>query len=397
MEKIKEELEKAKQTFESLLSLQSQQKIYLIYDYDINLDKSEVENNFQIVGETNSELEKELFDKKIKDLNSYNINNNLKTIKEESFNETIKWTDLDDNPVSIKISGDKINIIYIFSLFIKENDKYFNNVIKFLEENKEKWKNKIRFIGIHFHKIDKNKLDWVFQKKIDFLEIYYLENGVMDYFPKHHGISHVPCIFMIDKEKKIKFKNYEKNLYFKFDTGIDNLIDGKKFELNIPNQTSDENLNKEKDKIFNNIYSLLDKIEDFKSENEGDVDKLISVQIKGCYIFHYDTREFEKDNNILFMKFLNLDSKESKYIRTLLEDFKIECEEEIDEINLYRNYETKGEILISGNKEEKCTICQNNFILNENNFYCCVICNLQKKIFIFVKTVTKIRKNVRKI
>ena len=58
MEKIKEELEKAKQTFESLLSLQSQQKIYLIYDYDINLDKSEVENNFQIVGETNSELEK---------------------------------------------------------------------------------------------------------------------------------------------------------------------------------------------------------------------------------------------------------------------------------------------------------------------------------------------------
>ena len=34
------------------------------------------------------------------------------------------------------------------------------------------------------------------------------------------------------------------------------------------------------------------------------------------------------------MKFLNLDSKESKYIRTLLEDFKIECEEEIDEINL---------------------------------------------------------------
>lgn len=123
MEKIKEELEKAKQTFESLLSLQSQQKIYLIYDYDINLDESEVENNFQIVGETNSELEKELFDKKIKDLNSDNIHNNLKTIKEESFNETIKCTDLDDNPVSIKISGDKINIIYVFSLFIKENDK----------------------------------------------------------------------------------------------------------------------------------------------------------------------------------------------------------------------------------------------------------------------------------
>ena len=42
----------------------------------------------------------------------------------------------------------------------------------------------------------------MFQKKIDFLEIYYLENGVMDYFPKNHGISHVPCIFMIDKEKK---------------------------------------------------------------------------------------------------------------------------------------------------------------------------------------------------
>ena len=91
-------------------------------------------------------------------------------------------------------------------------------------------------------------------------------------------VYHMYLAFLwLIKKKKIKFKNYEKNLYFKFDTGIDNLIDGKKFELNIPNQTSDENLNKEKDKIFNNIYSLFDKIEDFKSENEGDVDKLTSV------------------------------------------------------------------------------------------------------------------------
>ncbi len=86
-----------------------------------------------------------------------------------------------------------------------------------LEENKDKWKDKIRFIVLHFHPIEKDRFDWVFQKKLDFLEIYYLEEGVMDYFPRHYGISSVPCIFMIDKEKKIKFKNYERNLYFKFD------------------------------------------------------------------------------------------------------------------------------------------------------------------------------------
>ena len=69
MQKIKEEIQKAKNTFESLISLKSQQKIYLVYNFDIDIDKSEVKNGFEILGQTNSELEKELFTKKIKDLN----------------------------------------------------------------------------------------------------------------------------------------------------------------------------------------------------------------------------------------------------------------------------------------------------------------------------------------
>ncbi len=157
--------------------------------------------------------------------------------------------------------------------------------------------------------IDEKRLDFVLQKKLDFLEIYYLENGVNDSFPRKNGISHVPAIFMIDKEKNIKFKNYETNLYFKFDTGINNLIDGKKFEVNIQNQVCDEALQNEKDKIFKNIFSALDKIEDFKKENEEDLDKLKSLTIKGTYIFKYDIRKIEKEKVILFTEFLNLEDK----------------------------------------------------------------------------------------
>lgn len=76
-----------------------------------------------------------------------------------------------------------------------------------LEGNKDNWKDKIRFIAIHFHEVDEKRLDWVFQKKLDFLEIYYLEDGVIDSFPRKNGIGHVPFIFMIDKEKNIKYKN----------------------------------------------------------------------------------------------------------------------------------------------------------------------------------------------
>ena len=309
MEKIKEEIQKGKNAFESLISLQSQQKIYLIYDFDINLDKLEVKNDLSIEGETNSELEKELFTNKIKELNSDIIKNNLSLIEEEPFNSKIRCQDLKGNSITISLNEGIINIIYVFCLYIKENDKYFNNVIKMLEENKEKWKNKIRFIALHFHEIDEKRLDFVLQKKLDFLEIYYLENGVNDSFPRKNGISHVPAIFMIDKEKNIKFKNYETNLYFKFDTGINNLIDGKNFEVNIQNQVCDEALQNEKDKIFKNIFSALDKIEDFKKENEEDLDKLKSLTIKGTYIFKYDIRKIEKEKVILFTEFLNLEDK----------------------------------------------------------------------------------------
>ena len=83
MEKIKEEIQKGKVAFESLLSLQTHQKIYLIYDFDIDLDKSEVKNHLAIEGETNSELEKELFTNKIKEINSDIIKNNLKFISKK--------------------------------------------------------------------------------------------------------------------------------------------------------------------------------------------------------------------------------------------------------------------------------------------------------------------------
>ena len=373
MEKIKEEIQKGKSAFESLLSLQSQQKIYLIYDFDIDLDKAEIKNDLVIEGETNSELEKELFTNKIKEINSDIIENNLKLIEAEPFNSKIRCTNLKGKPVTISLNEGIINIIYVFCLYIKENDKYFNNVVKMLEENREKWKDKIRFIALHFHEIDEKRLDFVLQKNLEFLEIYYLENGVNDSFPRKNGISHVPVIFMIDKEKNVKFKNYETNLYFKFDTGINNLIDGKNFEVNIQNQINDEDLQKEKDKIFKNIFSALDKIEEFKKENEDDVDKLKSLEIRGTYIFKYDIRKIEKEKIILFTTFLNL--KDKSYIKLLIKDFKGECEEEIDEIYFTCKYETKGEKIISGNKEEKCVICQKNFYLNENNFYCCSICN----------------------
>ena len=65
MEKIKEEIQKGKSLFESLILLQSLQKIYLTYSYEIDFNKSEVKNNLWIDGETNSELEKELFTNKI--------------------------------------------------------------------------------------------------------------------------------------------------------------------------------------------------------------------------------------------------------------------------------------------------------------------------------------------
>ena len=378
MEKIKEELQKGKKIFESLISLQSFQKIYLYYNCNINLDKSEVENNFEILGETNSELEKEFFTNKIKEINSDNIRNELKVIKEKPFNEEIYCTDLDKNPVTISLKDDnKITIIYVFCLYIKENDKYFNNVIKMLEENREKWKDKIRFICLHFHEIDKERLDFALSKKFDFLEIYYLEKGVNDYFPRKHGIGHVPVIFLIDKEKKIKFKNYEINLYFKFDTGINNLIEGKNFELNIPNQIKDDVIENEKEKLFKNIFSALDKIEEFKLENEEDLQNLTSSRIGATYIFNYDTRKLEKEKNIYFTDFLNIENK--SFVKDLLEEFKFETKEELDEIYFTCNYETKGELIVSDNKEEKCVICQKNILLDLNNFYCCPMCNIKNK------------------
>jgi len=391
MEKIKEEIQKGKSLFESLILLQSLQKIYLTYSYEIDFNKSEVKNNLWIDGETNSELEKELFTNKIKELNSDLIRNNLNVIKEKPFDETIFCTDLKGNPIKITLNGDKINIIYVFCLYIKENDKYFGNVVKMLEENKEKWKDKIRFIALHFHDIDEKRLDWVLKKKIDFLEIYYLENGVNDSFPRRHGIGHVPAIFMIDREKKIKFKNYETNLYFKFDTGINNLIDGKNFEVNIQNQVGDEELKEEKDKIFKNIFSALDKIEEFKEESSDDLDKLVSLSMRGTYTFNYDIRKIEKDKVLLFTTFLNLEDK--SYTNALLKDFKEETEEEIDEIYFECNYEIKGELIVSDNKEEKCVICQNNFNIKENNFYFCFICNIKNKNIYICENCFKNEKN----
>ena len=135
MKKIKEEIQKAKDTLESLISLKSQQKIYLVYDFDIDINKSKVKTSFEFLGQSNSELEKELFTKKIKDLNSDIKENNLKTIEEEEFDKTINFIDLDKNPISIELNNDKINIIYLFCLEIKEKDKYFNNIVKMLEEN----------------------------------------------------------------------------------------------------------------------------------------------------------------------------------------------------------------------------------------------------------------------
>ena len=168
MEKIKEEIQKVKNAFESLILLQSHHKIYLTYTYEIDFNKSEVINNLRIVGETNSELEKELFTNKIKELNSDFIENNLKVIEEKTFDETILCKDLKGKPIKISLNGDTINIIYAFCLYIKENNKYFNNVVKMLEENKEKWKDKIHFIALHFHDIDEKRLDWVLKKKYFF-------------------------------------------------------------------------------------------------------------------------------------------------------------------------------------------------------------------------------------
>ena len=46
---------------------------------------------------------------------------NLKTIEEESFDDIIEYTNLDKSWVSITISDNKINIIYVFYGYIKEN------------------------------------------------------------------------------------------------------------------------------------------------------------------------------------------------------------------------------------------------------------------------------------
>ena len=196
---------------------------------------------------------------------------------------------------------------------------------------------------------------------------------------------------MIDKEKIIKFKNYETNLYFKFDTGINNLIEGKKFEVNIQNQVGDDKIKEEKDKIFKNIFSALDKIEAFKEEFSDDLDKLTSLSMRGTYIFNYDVRKIEKDKILLFTKFLNLEDK--SYTRILLKDFKEESEEEIDEIYFECEYEIKGELIVSDNKEEKCVICQNNFNMKENNFYCCFICNIKNKNIYICENCFKNEKN----
>ena len=388
MEKIKEEIQNAQKTFENLMSLQSQQKIYFTYNFNINFDNFTMSNNFNILGETNSELEKELFTNKIKEFNSDNIYNELKFIKENPFDYTIKCQDLKKNPVSISLNNDKINIIYVFCLYIKENDKYFNNVIKILEENKEKWKDKIRFIAIHFHEIEEKKLEWVFKKNLDFFEIYYLDNGVMDEFPRHFNINHVPFIFMIDKENKMKFKNYETNLYFKFNTGIDNIIEGRNFEINIQKQTEDEDLKKEKEIIFENIFSSLEIFEKIKTE---DLKTLNSLTMRGSYIFHYDVRKIERKKITLFTKFLNLNNK--NFVNNFLKDLKWEYEEEIDEIYFSCEYEIKGKKIISDKKEEKCVICRNNFILNENNFYCCFACNFKKKQIYICENCIKTEKN----
>lgn len=118
---------------------------------------------------------------------------------------------------------------------------------------------------------------------------------------------------------------------------------------------------------------------------------MTSLSIKGTYIFKYDIRKIDKEKITLFTTFLNLGDK--SYTKLLLKDFKGECEEEIDEIYFSCQYKTKGEKIISGNKEEKCVICQKNFNLNENNFYCCSVCNAKNNNIYICENCFKNKKN----